>query len=69
MATYEVHAQAARDVLALIKLTGMNATGELRAQVAQVEALLALAAAIAGRQEAASPPPPPYPPFGTADSR
>jgi len=51
--------------LARIKLTGMQATNELRAQVAQVEALLALAAAIAGRRTDASQ----YPPHGITDSR
>ncbi|MFI6848333.1 hypothetical protein OG535_18350 [Kitasatospora sp. NBC_00085] len=64
MASYEAHAQAASDILARIKLTGMQATNELRAQIAQVEALLALAAAVAGRRTEA-----PYPPHGTTDSR
>jgi hypothetical protein len=53
MASYEAHAQAASELLAPIKL-GKMAGYELRAQVAQVEALLALAAAIAGRQAGAS---------------
>jgi hypothetical protein len=53
MASYEAHAQAASDLLAAIGI-GKRASYELRAQVAQVEALLALAAAIAGRQAGAS---------------
>jgi hypothetical protein len=57
MASYEAHAQAASDLLAPIKL-GKIASYELRAQVAQVEALLALAAAIAGRQAGAPSRPP-----------
>ncbi|WP_371497829.1 hypothetical protein OG871_17895 [Kitasatospora sp. NBC_00374] len=67
MASYEAHAQAASDTLARIKLTGMGVSGELRAQVAQVEALLALAAAVAGRRTVASSPQ--YPPQGITDSR
>jgi hypothetical protein len=53
MASYEAHAQAASDLLARIKI-GKLAGYELQVQVAQVEALLALAAAIAGRQAGAS---------------
>ncbi|GHH79970.1 hypothetical protein [Kitasatospora indigofera] len=69
MASYEAHAQAASDILARTKITGMQATNELRAQVAQVEALLALAAAVAGRRTEASSRPPQYPPDGIAGSR
>ncbi|KJY39893.1 MULTISPECIES: hypothetical protein [unclassified Streptomyces] len=67
MASYETHAQAASDILAQTKITGMAATHELRAQVAQVEALLALAAAVAGRRSGA-PQPPQYPPHAAPDS-
>ncbi|MEU8921273.1 hypothetical protein AB0D10_10125 [Kitasatospora sp. NPDC048545] len=48
MASYEEHAQAASQLLAPVKI-GKLSSYELRTQVAQVEALLALAAAIAGR--------------------
>ncbi|NEA54268.1 hypothetical protein G3I60_08915 [Streptomyces sp. SID13666] len=68
MADYEAHAQAASDILARIKIHGMTVTPDLLTQVAQVQALLALAAAIAGRQTAASSQPPPYPPNGITDS-
>ncbi|MFJ9023583.1 hypothetical protein ACIRPU_26975 [Streptomyces sp. NPDC102259] len=57
MASYEVHAQAASDLLTPIKI-GKLASYELRAQVAQVEALLALAAAVAGHQTGSSLQPP-----------
>ncbi|MEW1908856.1 hypothetical protein AB0442_10385 [Kitasatospora sp. NPDC085895] len=62
MADYEVHAQAAIDILARTKITGINSTSETRIQAAQVEALLALAAAVAGRHAGAAPQPPQYPP-------
>ncbi|BBC35168.1 hypothetical protein SGFS_064620 [Streptomyces graminofaciens] len=57
MASYEQHAQAASDLLASMKL-GKLASYEDRARAAQVEALLALAAAIAGRQTGSSLQPP-----------
>lgn len=61
MASYEEHAQAASDHLAPVKL-GRMAVPELRVQVAQVEALLALAAAIAGNPTWASSQPTQSPP-------
>ncbi|MEV4927730.1 hypothetical protein [Streptomyces roseoverticillatus] len=57
MASYEQHSQAASDLLASMKLGKMSGY-EDRARVAQVEALLALAAAIAGRQTGSSWQPP-----------
>jgi hypothetical protein len=57
MASYEEHSQAASDLLASMKL-GKLSSYEDRAKAAQVEALLALAAAVAGSQTGSSLQPP-----------
>ncbi|MFI9081752.1 hypothetical protein ACIGW8_35735 [Streptomyces sioyaensis] len=57
MASYEQHAQAASDLLASMKLEKVGSY-EIRLHAAQIEALLALAAAIAGRQTGSSGQPP-----------
>ncbi|MGW7243266.1 hypothetical protein [Streptomyces sp. NPDC054804] len=50
MASYEEHEQAAIDLLAPLRaVAGGTVQVDYRLQMAQVEALLALAAAIAGR--------------------
>ncbi|MFJ1705414.1 hypothetical protein [Kitasatospora sp. NPDC088346] len=71
MTDYLAHASRAEQLLAMVnpKSFSSAANPEIRVQMAQVEAILALAAAIAGRQPGASTPPPPYPPHGFTDPR
>ncbi|MFD9124973.1 hypothetical protein [Kitasatospora sp. NPDC059571] len=54
MADYLTHASKAEQLLAMVnpKSFTVSANPEMRIQMAQVEALLALAAAIAGQQNA-----------------
>lgn len=61
MASYEDHEQAAIELLAPLRSTA-GGTNAYRLEMAQVEALLALAAAVAGRhQRSAAPGQPPMP--------
>ncbi len=70
MASYEEHEQAAIELLAPLRAPiagGGRVPADYRVQMAQVEALLALAAAIAGRHQrggAAGQPPMPNGPAG-----
>lgn len=65
MATYEEHEQAAIELLAPLRnptVRGGRVPEDYRLQMAQIEALLALAAAIAGRhQPGGAPGQPPIP--------
>lgn len=65
MASYEEHAQAAIDALTPVRgfIRGRGPT-DVNLQIAQVEAILALAAAVAGRHEGSASARPPLPPFG-----
>ncbi|MCU7824225.1 hypothetical protein [Kitasatospora sp. DSM 101779] len=74
MTDYLAHVSRAEQLLAMVNPKSFSSAAhpEIRIQMAQVEALLALAAAIAGRRtEASTQPPqyPQYPPRGATDSR
>ncbi len=69
MASYEEHEKAAIELLAPLRaptLRGGRAAPEYRLQMAQIEALLALAAAIAGRHQGGGTPRQPPMPNGPA---
>ncbi|MCX4788005.1 MULTISPECIES: hypothetical protein [unclassified Streptomyces] len=67
MASYEEHEQAAIDLLAPLRgAMGGTVQPDYRLQMAQVEALLALAAAIAGRHQGDGAPGQPPIPNGPA---
>ncbi|RPE43129.1 hypothetical protein EDD90_6305 [Streptomyces sp. Ag109_O5-1] len=67
MASYEEHEQAAIDLLAPLRaVTGGTLQADYRLQMAQVEALLALAAAVASRHHGNGAPGQPPIPNGPA---
>ncbi|MFJ4188777.1 hypothetical protein [Kitasatospora sp. NPDC089509] len=67
MSDYHTHASRAETILAQLQSKVLGITPEIRVEMAQVEAILALAAAVAGRTGAPPQPPgpqvpPPHPP-------
>ncbi|MEV7599053.1 hypothetical protein AB0O91_16885 [Kitasatospora sp. NPDC089797] len=62
MSDYHTHAARAETILAQLQSKVLGITPEIRVEMAQVEAILALAAAVAGRTGPPPQVPPPHPP-------